>query len=256
MNNLDIWEKVRVVPDTAQKTISGGRLIGKTDISPMWRIKTLTEQFGMCGVGWKYIIKQKRLENGGNDEIAAFVDIDLFVKVAGDWSEAIPGTGGSMFVAKESKGPFTSDECFKMALTDAISVSCKALGIGADVYWQADKTKYDKQSETPPKATQTPPAKTPNETPPKQGIPPTEDAFISSDEVKKLQNEIASKKEIKEIQDEKEKSAAFTKCISDLNAKYGIAKMKELRIKDLVAYRESIEWWSATALPFMLAPEA
>ncbi|HCC35130.1 MAG TPA: hypothetical protein DEQ02_05645 [Ruminococcaceae bacterium] len=35
-----------------------------------------------------------------------------------------------------------SDECFKMALTDAISVSCKALGFGADVYWDKDRTKY------------------------------------------------------------------------------------------------------------------
>lgn len=50
-----------------------------------------------------------------------------------------------MFVAKERNGLYTSDECFKMALTDAISVAAKALGIGADVYWQADATKY-----TPP----------------------------------------------------------------------------------------------------------
>lgn len=35
-----------------------------------------------------------------------------------------------------------SDECFKMALTDAISVAAKAIGIGADVYWEKDKTKY------------------------------------------------------------------------------------------------------------------
>lgn len=31
-----------------------------------------------------------------------------------------------------------------MALTDALSVACKALGIAADVYWDKDKTKYDK----------------------------------------------------------------------------------------------------------------
>ena len=47
-----------------------------------------------------------------------------------------------MFVAKERNGLYTSDECYKMALTDAISVACKALGFGADVYWQADRTKY------------------------------------------------------------------------------------------------------------------
>lgn len=30
--------------------------------------------------------------------------------------------------------------------TDAISVACKQLGIGADVYWDSDRTKYNKQN--------------------------------------------------------------------------------------------------------------
>ena len=147
MNNLDTYNAVRVVPQEAKKTITGGRLKGMTDINPMWRIKMLTEQFGPCGIGWKYVIKDKRLETGSNNEIAAFMDIDLFVKYEGMWSEAIPGTGGSMFVTKEKNGPYTSDECFKMALTDALSVACKALGFGADVYWEKDSTKYSSAAE-------------------------------------------------------------------------------------------------------------
>lgn len=144
MDNLTIYNEVRSVPDSAKRRIEAGRLKGKTDINPMWRIKALTEKFGPCGFGWKYVITDKRLEQGANGEVAAFLDIDLFVKADGVWSDAIPGTGGSAFVAKEKNGPYTSDECFKMALTDAISVACKALGFGADVYWDADKSKYDK----------------------------------------------------------------------------------------------------------------
>ena len=140
---LKIYNAVRQVPENAKKPIRGGRLSGMTDINPMWRIKTLTEQFGVCGIGWKYVITDKRLEQGANGEIAAFVDIDLYVKVDGEWSEPIPGTGGSSFVAKERNGMYTSDECFKMALTDALSVACKALGFAADVYWDKDRTKYD-----------------------------------------------------------------------------------------------------------------
>lgn len=149
MDNLTIYNEVRNVPDSAKRRIEAGRLKGKTDINPMWRIKALTEKFGPCGFGWKYVITDKRLEQGANGEIAAFLDIDLFVKADGVWSDAIPGTGGSAFVAKENKGPYTSDECFKMALTDAISVACKALGFGADVYWDADKSKYDKPESKP-----------------------------------------------------------------------------------------------------------
>lgn len=144
MDNLAIYNAVRSVPDSAKRRIEAGRLKGKTDINPMWRIKALTETFGPCGFGWKYVITDKRLEQGANGEVAAFLDIDLFVKADGVWSDAIPGTGGSAFVAKEKNGLYTSDECFKMALTDAISVACKALGFGADVYWDADKSKYDK----------------------------------------------------------------------------------------------------------------
>lgn len=147
MENLGIYESVRQVPQSAQREIQAGRLKGKTDINPMWRIKALTEQFGPCGIGWKYVITDKRLEQGANNEVSAFLDIDLFIKVDGTWSDAIPGTGGSAFVASERNGLYTSDECFKMALTDAISVACKALGFGADVYWAKDATKYTPRPE-------------------------------------------------------------------------------------------------------------
>jgi len=146
-DNLAIYDSVREVPQNAQKTISGGRLNGKTDINPMWRIKTLTEKFGPCGFGWRYVITKQWSEQGNGGEVAAFCNIDLYVKQNGEWSEAIPGTGGSALVAKESKGLYTSDECYKMALTDAISVACKALGFGANIYWDKDRTKYDAKPE-------------------------------------------------------------------------------------------------------------
>jgi hypothetical protein len=146
MDNLHIYNHARTVPQEALKPIQAGRLKGKSDINPMWRIKQLTELFGPCGFGWKYTITKQWLEPGGNEEISAFVNIELYIKHNGEWSEAIPGTGGSTFVAKEKNGLYTSDECFKMALTDAISVACKALGFGADVYWNADATKYNNRN--------------------------------------------------------------------------------------------------------------
>lgn len=149
MVNLKIYDAVRSVPSNATKAIAGGRLKGMTDINPMWRIKTLTEQFGPCGIGWKYEVTRQELQPGANGEIAVFVNINLYIKKDGEWSEPIPGTGGSMFVTKEKTGLYTSDECYKMALTDAISVACKTLGFGADVYWEADRTKYDRAKDKP-----------------------------------------------------------------------------------------------------------
>jgi hypothetical protein len=153
MTNLELWKKVQNVPDNAKKAITGGRLKGMTDINPMWRLQALTEQFGPCGIGWKYEVVNKWLEHGADGEIAAFVDINLYFAdpQCGEWSAAIPGTGGAAFVANEKNGPHTSDECFKMALTDAISVACKALGFGADVYWQAGGSKYGTRPDGDPK---------------------------------------------------------------------------------------------------------
>lgn len=146
---LDIYNKVRSVPKSAQKTISAGRLKGMTDINPMWRIKMLTELFGVCGVGWYTEITKQWLEVGSDGTIAAFINLNLYVKIDGEWSKPIVGTGGSMFVAKEQKGLYTSDEAYKMAYTDALSICCKALGFGADVYWSGDRTKYNNTPEEP-----------------------------------------------------------------------------------------------------------
>lgn len=139
MSNLEIYNQLKSVPEEAKKKITGGRLSGMTDIKPMWRIEKLTEIFGVCGIGWKTIIKNKEIIEGANNEKIAIVDIELYVKVNDEWSEPIEGTGGSSFISKEKNGLYTSDECFKMAYTDALSVACKSLGMGADVYWGDSK---------------------------------------------------------------------------------------------------------------------
>ena len=106
MDNLKIYNIVREVPPEAKKNIAGGRLKGMTDINPMWRIKKLTEVFGVCGIGWKYEIVDRWIETAmAKDEITANVIINLYIKTEnGGWSEPIPGIGGSMLVASEAKG--------------------------------------------------------------------------------------------------------------------------------------------------------
>lgn len=148
MDNMAIYNQARAVPDEAIKAIQAGRLKGMSDINPMWRIKRLTEIFGPCGVGWWYTIKDERIvDDAATKQRAAFVDIDLYYTWKGAISMPIPGTGGASFLSQERNGPYLSDECFKMALTDAISVAAKALGIGADVYYAKDRDKYSDNME-------------------------------------------------------------------------------------------------------------
>lgn len=145
MGNLDLYNKLKVVPQEAIKPIQNGRLKGKSDINPMWRIRTMTEHFGVCGIGWKYVITKQWTETYGT-ETKAYCNIDLFVKVDDKWSDAIQGTGGSSEVTMERNGSYVSDECYKMALTDALSVAMKALGVGADIYFEKGKSTMDYSS--------------------------------------------------------------------------------------------------------------
>ena len=143
--NMELYNRFRSCPQEAQKPISAGRLKGKTDINPMWRIKVLTETFGPCGFGWNCKITQTWIEDSPDTaEKTANVRVELRVKYKGEWSEPIEGIGGAMFIEQESKGLHTDDDCFKKAYTDAISVACKALGVAADIYYAKDPdTKYN-----------------------------------------------------------------------------------------------------------------
>lgn len=148
MENLELWEKYRTVPKDALKDFDNGKFKG-TDINTMWRMKCLTETFGMCGIGWYYEIKKLWTETIDKD-VFAFAEIELFVKVDNEWSKGISGTGGNKLARTTASGKVsTSDEAYKMAVTDAFGVACRNLGIGADVYWANDKTKYTQDEPEP-----------------------------------------------------------------------------------------------------------
>lgn len=149
MDNMELFRQFEKTADEAKKPIEAGRLKGFTDINPMWRFKRLTEVFGPVGIGWKFVITDKQIIPGADGVVSAFVDILLYYKHGNDWSEGIPGTGGSAFVAKEKNGLYTSDECFKMALSDAIGTACKALGMSADIYFSKDRSKYTTAQDAP-----------------------------------------------------------------------------------------------------------
>lgn len=150
MDNMDLWNKVKAVPENAQKKIEAGRLKNMTDINPTWRLEKLTEIYGPCGNGWYFDIDKQWIEQGADGVVTAFCNISLYVNNNGEWSKPISGTGGSQLVQKESKGLHTNDECFKMALTDAIGGACKLLGIGADIYWNKNDSKYQSRVQPAP----------------------------------------------------------------------------------------------------------
>ena len=151
MDNLEIYNKYREVPKNALRPFDNGNFKG-TDINSMWRIKCLTEQFGVVGHGWTVkVVKLWTEEMKASGETYAFAEIEMKVKIDGEWGEPFSATGGNKLETYvKSKDYYKgSDEAYKMAITDAFGVACKYLGIGADVYWDNDKSKYTDKSEKP-----------------------------------------------------------------------------------------------------------
>ena len=150
MENMEIYNKFKMPPQEALKTIGGGRLKGMTDIRPQWRIEALTTLFGACGDGWYYKTTQRWTESHAA-EVSVHVAIDFFYKINGEFTAvAVEGIGGAVILANETKGFHHSDEAYKMATTDALSVVCKQLGIASDVYLGKvgkikDTSKYEKK---------------------------------------------------------------------------------------------------------------
>ena len=142
MNNRRIWDKVHKPDPTSLKTIGGGRLKGMTDINPKWRLQAATEVFGPCGIGWWYTIKELWTVPGADGQVMAFARVDVFYRDGESTSQPVEGIGGSMMISKEKDYLYTNDECYKMAVTDALSVAFKALGFGAEIYagrWDGSK---------------------------------------------------------------------------------------------------------------------
>lgn len=149
MDSMSIYDQLRQVPQNAIKKISGGKLAGMSDINPMWRIKRMTEVFGPYGQGWRMEISERwrdEVQTNSGTEVSANVKVAVSYRTeAGEWSEPAYGYGGSKLLGK-GKGSDLDDEAWKMALTDALGVAMKLLGMAADVYFEKDMrdnmTKY------------------------------------------------------------------------------------------------------------------
>lgn len=199
--NLHIYQQLRDVPTIAQKPFTGKSGFRGTDINPMWRIKRMTEVFGPIGIGWYYEVVNRSMEKSlDNETLCTFVSINLYVKNGDEWSKPIYGEGGNTFCEKIFSKKLnayimsTSDEAYKMALTDAISNATKQLGLGADVWFENDKkysTKYDLQTERSSQQ-QTPqqqPAPQQPAAPAQQPVPqqqpaPANNGLVASDRLK------------------------------------------------------------------------
>ena len=161
--NMRFYTRVKDTPKEAQKSFNNGRFSG-TDTNPMWRIQKLTELFGPAGQGWwtqnekfelvpwTHEVKDEKDNTVKTvTETAVFCTLELvYVDPETELeSKPITGVGGNMFVVLRKNGLQLSDEAYKMAYTDALSIACKSLGFAHDIYYANDKTKYTAYQDEP-----------------------------------------------------------------------------------------------------------
>lgn len=150
MDNLELYNRYKMPPKDALKDFNNGKFKG-TDINPMWRIRSLTEAFGPCGVGWYTDIRRMWREDTPDGIATVYCHLWLYIRHDDEWSRPIEGIGGNTLTRVTKSGSSTTDEAYKMAYTDALGIACKALGIGADVWWKSDDSKYTAYQDDTPK---------------------------------------------------------------------------------------------------------
>lgn len=155
MSNLELWDKVRRVPEEHLKAFTRGGGFSGTAIKPMWAIKAMTEQFGPCGEGWGIDRPEFTVQPSGN-EILVFCTVGVWHNKDGKPSGFVWGVGGDKVLAVNKNGPKPDDEAFKKAYTDAVGNALKFLGVGADIHmglWDGNKYVDEAPADKPaPKA--------------------------------------------------------------------------------------------------------
>ena len=152
---MERYNRMASPPEDALSAISAGRLKGFTDINAQWRIEKMTEEYGECGVGWRFDIVDKQVHSLSDGQVVLFMEIALYTKIGDEWSHPIPGMGGDFIVKMENKGLRGNDEAYKMCLTDALGNAMRCLGMAADVYRKkgSSGTKYSRTEQEEQKNT-------------------------------------------------------------------------------------------------------
>lgn len=160
MNMNEKFSLMAKPPQDALNPIQFGRLKGKSDISPQWRIEALTEVFGLCGVGWYFeVLGTTFVDVPATEERMVYVTVAIYVKEdSGEWSKPVIGVGGDFVIIRDKNGVHGNDEAMQMAVTDGLGKAAKCLGIASDIYRGKYDSKYGwrdakaKEQQTPEKA--------------------------------------------------------------------------------------------------------
>lgn len=173
-DKVALWNSLEKTDPSHTKDFSGKGGFSGTSINGTYIIKKLTEAFGPCGRGWKFVIENESFVDGHlipetNDRCKVHVIRGhLEYLQDGTWFSTGPQYGQTTFVGLNKYGPFTDEEAPKKSVTDCMGKCAVLIGIGADIHLgMFDDNKYVRKLEDemspPPPRPQPPPKPTQEE---------------------------------------------------------------------------------------------
>lgn len=148
MTKTDLWDSLEKTDPRHTKEFSGKGGFSGTAINATYILKKLTETFGPCGKGWKFVLEDERIETGhtlksGDKCLLHIVRGHIAYVLDGTWHDTSPQFGQTFLVAENKYGTITDEEAPKKSITDCISKCAVLIGIGADVHLgMFDDSKY------------------------------------------------------------------------------------------------------------------
>lgn len=138
MSNTDLWDELSKTDPRYTKRFNRAGFQG-TAINGTYVAKRLTEAFGPCGLGWRFIIDDERIEAGHklkSGDVARVHIIRGHIEYLKDgaWHATSQQFGQTTFVGENKNGAFTDEEAPKKSITDCIAKCAVMLGIGADIH--------------------------------------------------------------------------------------------------------------------------
>lgn len=138
--NLKLWSDVEKTDPSHTKQFTRGGGFSGTAINATYVMKRLTEQFGPCGVGWRMVIEDDRMEEGHTLKDGSICKIHvvrghLEYVLDGEWRSTGPQFGQTTFVGQyQSSGTYTDEEAPKKSITDCMTKCAVMLGVCADIH--------------------------------------------------------------------------------------------------------------------------
>ncbi len=142
-DNTAMWNRLEPTDPKYTKSFDRGGFKG-TATNGTYILKRLTEEFGPCGTGWRFVLDDEQIIDGHTLDVASGDKAKLHIvrghleyrtdPKGGGWYATSPQYGQTMLVGKNKNGLFTDEEAPKKSITDCISKCAVLLGIAADVH--------------------------------------------------------------------------------------------------------------------------